>query len=53
MHFAKTDLVLPLNWAENAFLEVLLSRFTLNRKTKSDGVELIYTRFRERVAKFL
>ncbi|MEO8257593.1 MAG: hypothetical protein ABI868_09645 [Acidobacteriota bacterium] len=40
MHFARTDLVLPLGDAENAFLEVLLSRFTLQRKRRGEGVEL-------------
>src|SRR4051812_41904289 len=38
MRFTKTDLVLPLNRAENAFLEVLLSRFSMRRN--GSGVEL-------------
>jgi hypothetical protein len=40
MRFARADPVLPLESAENAFLEVLLSRFTLRRPRNSDGVEL-------------
>jgi len=40
MRFAKSDLVLPLRCAENAFLEVLLSRFRLERHRDSEGLEL-------------
>ena len=40
MRFARADLVLPLESAENAFLEVLLSRFTLRRTRDGHGVEL-------------
>jgi hypothetical protein len=40
MHAARHHLVLPLDDAEPAFLEVLLSRFTLERKRNGGGVEL-------------
>jgi hypothetical protein len=40
MRFARADLVLPLESAENALLEVLLSQFTLRRRRGARGVEL-------------
>ena len=40
MRVARADLVLPLESAEHAFLEVLLSQFTLKRPRSGDGVEL-------------
>jgi len=40
MDFFHTDLVRPLDRADNIFLEVLLSNFTLSRSKRAEGVKL-------------